>query len=153
MLPSVVSRDSLTAAQDPWILVSAGIRWAWGSELPLCGFLWLSCSPALSFFGGPFASPFPLPNTCWCQETPFNNTFPSLQLSPGQHDLSWVLHLCTPPVAQDQSRVTSEPTPYLTRPLCALQLLERALLEGSMKGNTRQWQRTFHLVSPREEPD
>lgn len=75
-----------------------------------------------------------------------------MQLSPWQHDPSWVLHLYTSLVAQDQSRVTSEPTSYLTLPLCALQLLERALLESSMKGNTRQWQRTFHFISPHEKP-
>lgn len=148
----MVSRASLTAAQDLGVLISASLPWVWGSELPLCRFLWFSCSPSFLFFLRLLCLTFSTPLYMLVPGDPFNNSFPSLQLRPWQHDPSWVLHLYTTGVAQDQSRVTSEPTPYLTQPLSPLQLLGRALLESSMKGNTRQRQRTFHRFSPHGEP-
>lgn len=147
----MVSRASLTAAQDLGLLISASLPWVWGSELPL--YVGSYGSPALlhSFFLRFLCLTFSTPLYMLVPGDPFNNSFPSLQLRPWQHDPRWVLHLCTA-VAQDQSRVTSEPTPYLTQPLSPLQLLGRALLESSMKGNTRQWQRSFHCFSPHGEP-
>lgn len=106
----------------------------------------------IPFFAGFLRLTFSTPLHMLVPGDSFNTTFASLQLRPWQHDPSWVLHLCPLSVAQDQPRVTSEPTPYLTRPLCALQLLERAWPESSVKGNTGQRQRTSHLVSPRKEP-